>query len=432
MLKRLIYLLPLLLLPLLGCGAGGDMERYFALPQPVEEYRQLYSLIESEQAEGFELAAPRGGERRQAIQMGDLDGDGTAEAMVFLRSTVNDTVETLFFHLDRGSYRQVLRLRGAGSSVEAVDLYDLDGDGTDEIIFLYGTGAELGLMEAYSLDGWGGAVLLTAPCSRFLCCDADGDGRGDLAAVTLTGPSPSVTVYTFPKGSETLSSSAPLSRGLDRCVRCRSCTLEGNTPAVLVESFLESGELVSDLFTLLEGSLFNITLDVNSGVSRTRRSYAVYAADIDNDHFLEIPMPTSLFSQSFTDHNWALSWMGYSRYGQSQMKLETYHCFSDGWYLELPPLWSDSLTVRRADNAAGERCVILSDINRSTGEITDKLIIYTLSGESRAEHAALAGRFIVAEDDSVIYAARILTGLTEEEVRERFHLIYTEWSPGSL
>ena len=168
MLKRLIYLLPLLLLPLLGCGAGGDMERYFALPQPVEEYRQLYSLIESEQAEGFELAAPRGGERRQAIQMGDLDGDGTAEAMVFLRSTVNDTVETLFFHLDRGGYRQVLRLRGAGSSVEAVDLYDLDGDGTDEIIFLYGTGAELGLMEAYSLDGWGGAVLLTAPCSLSL------------------------------------------------------------------------------------------------------------------------------------------------------------------------------------------------------------------------------------------------------------------------
>ena len=135
MLKRLIYLLlPLLLLPLLGFGAGGDMERYFALPQPVEEYRQLYSLIESEQAEGFELAAPRGGERRQAIQMGDLDGDGTAEAMVFLRSTVNDTVETLFFHLDRGGYRQVLRLRGAGSSVEAVDLYDLDGDGTDELV----------------------------------------------------------------------------------------------------------------------------------------------------------------------------------------------------------------------------------------------------------------------------------------------------------
>lgn len=432
MLKRLFYLLPLLLLPLLGCGAESDMEQYFALPQPVEKYRQLYDLIEQEQAAGFELAAPRGGERPQAIQMEDLDGDGTAEAMVFLRSTVSETVVTLFFHLTPSGYEQVLRLPGAGSSVEAVDLSDLDGDGADELILLYGTGAELGLMEAYSLSGWGGAVLLTTPCSRFLCCDADGDGRGDLAAVTLTGSAPSVTVYTFPQGSETLHSSAPLSRGLDRCVRCRSCTLEGNTPAVLVESFLQSGELVSDLFTLLDGTLFNITLDVDSGVSRTRRDYAVYAADIDNDHFLEIPMPTSLFSQAFTDNYRALGWMGYSRYGQSQLKLETYHCFSDGWYLELPPLWSSSLTVRRADNVAGERCVILSDINRSTGEITDKLVIYTLSGENRGEHAAQAGRFTVAEADSVIYAARILTGLTEAEVRERFHLIYTEWSPGSL
>lgn len=432
--RSLARLLPFLTLLLFlgGCSAADDIDRYFALPRPVEEYSSLSALLEEALSSGYEFASPVDGEFRQNVRMRDLDGDGTAEAAVFLRSVSTGMVEARFYRQGKNGYEQALSLPGMGIAVESADFADLDGDGLDELIAVYRSGAELGLMQVNRLSGWGGEVMLSERCSRFLVSDLDGDGRNDLVAVALTGSSPAVTVYTFPKGSETLSYSASLSRGIDRCVRCRCCTLEGNTPAVLVESFLGTGELVSDLFTLVEGYLFNITLDVNTGVSRTARSYAVYAADIDNDHFLEIPMPSALFSQSFTDRYRALSWLGYSRYGQFQIKLETYHCYSDGWYLELPPLWSSSLTVRRSDEAAGERSVILSDINRSTGDITDKLIIYTLSGENRSERARLAGRFVLAENDSVVYAARILSDFTEDEVRQRFHLIYSEWSPGSL
>ena len=430
--RTLARFLPLLLLLLLaGCAADHETERYFALPEPVKEYKSLQTLLEQELSSGYEYAPPLGGEHRQTICMRDLDGDGEEEATVFLRSLSTGMAEARIYRRDKGNYVRVLTLPGEGGAVETADFADLDGDGDEELITVYRSGAELGLLQVCRLSGWGGAVMLTAKCSDFLTQDMDGDGQDDLSAITLSGSSPGVTVYTFPKGSETLSYEAPLSQGIERCVRCRCCTLEGNAPAVLVESFLESGELVSDLFAMAEDYLFNITLDAN-GVSRTKRSYAVYAADIDNDHFLEVPMPSSLFSQSFTDHYRSLSWMGFSRYGQSQIKLQTYHCYSDGWYLVLPPLWSDSLTVRRSDEVAGERSVILSDLNRSTGEITDKLIIYTLSGENRQERAQLPGRFILSEEDSVVYAARILTELTEEQVRESFHLIYTDWHPGSL
>ena len=431
--RRNFLCLFLCLLCALLCGCGRqDSRAYFALPLGATDDIRLRSLLSEETAAGYDFSAPQSGSRRQPLQLVDLNGDGTDELLVFLRNSATEGCRIKIFALSDSGYSAVLSLDGRGSSLYAVDCADLNGDGRLELICTWNSGAELNLLYVYDLRDWGGEVLLTDSCNEFLCYDLSGNGTQELLTVTLSGRNRGVSLYSLPVPDDSARLSAPLSDGIAECVHIMGCTLEGNAPGVLVESYLDSGELVSDLFSLADGKLFNITLDQTSGVSRTRRSYAVMAADIDSDRFLEIPISSPLYAQKPGDRYRFLSWVSFNRYGFSVIKQETYHCFVDGWYFVLPQGWSDTLSVRRDDSVAGERCVILSSVDRNTGKVADRMMIYTLTGENRQERAEAAGRFLLAEDETTVYAASVIEGVSPAEVPGRFHLIYSEWTKDSF
>jgi len=429
--SRISLLLLLCLLFLAGCGSK-SIEAYFSLPKSSDDYLQLQGLIDAEIASGCEYASPIGGSYRQSLQLHDLDGDGSNEAVVFLRDASHNG-RIVIYKLYRGDYQAVLTLRGEGTSVGSVDYEDLNGDGIAELSVVWRVGQGLKYLTVYDLDGWGGSELLSCGCTEFLISDMNADSLPELLVVDSGADGEgSVSLYRFAENTDAIHYGARLSRGVSELQRIRTCLLEDETPALLVESFCEDGALVSDLFVIRGEELQNITLNSETGVSRTRRNYTVYASDIDNDRHIEIPSPSSLFSQNNADRFWSIAWNGYSSSGEATEKLDTYHSYADGWYFILPDGWHDTLTVRRADDISGERSVILSELNRSTGEITDKLIIYTLTGENRQERSHIAGRFVIREEDTTIYAASIIGGINEEEVKERFKLAYAEWSTGAV
>ena len=432
-LKRSKLILPLLLCLLFLAGCSGEaIESYFSLPKSSDDYLQLQELVDAEIASGCEYAAPSGGSYRQSLQLHDLDGDGEDEAVVFLRDAAHNG-RIVIYKLYRGRYEAVLTLRGEGTAVGSVDYSDLNGDGAAELSVAWRVGQGLKYLTVYDLDGWGGAELLSCGCSEFIICDMDGSGPDELMVIDAEADGGgSVSLYLLAKNADALCLTARLSRGVSELERIRSCLLEDDVPALLVESACEDGALVSDLFVLQNEELRNITLNNETGISRTKRSYTVYASDIDSDRHIEIPSPSSLFSQSTADRFWSIAWNGYSADGEPTEKLDSYHSYADGWYFILPDGWHETLTVRRADDITGERSIILSELNRSTGEVSDKLIIYTLTGENRQERSHIAGRFVIREEDTTIYAASIISGISEEEVKERFKLAYAEWSTGAV
>ena len=335
--------------------------------------------------------------------------------------------------LYRGNYEAVLALHGEGTSAGSMDYADLNGDGIAELCVAWRVGQGLKYLTVYDLDGWGGAELLSCGCSEFLISDMNGDGLGELMVIETDGDGGgSASLYRFEENADAIRCSARLSRDVSDLERIRECLLEDDVPALLVESFCEDGGLVSDLFVLQGEELRNITLNADTGVSRTKRTYTVYASDIDNDRRIEIPSPSALYSRDDADRFWSIVWNGYSADGEASEKLDSYHSYADGWYFVLPDGWHETLTVRRADDVSGERSIIFSELNRSTGEISDKLIIYTLTGENRQERSHIAGRFVIREEDTTIYAASIIRGISQEEVKERFKLAYAEWSTGAV
>lgn len=425
----------LLLAALLFCLSGcysGNIDQYFSLPMASEEYRQLQSLIDKELASGSEYAAPIHGSYRQSVQLSDVDGDGADEALAFFRDAAKNPKINIY-DSENGEYRLALSISGEGSSIGRIDYADLTGDGQKELLVSWQISSGLSVLGVYSLAGWSGDVLLSTDSAEFVTGDINRDGCDELLNLRAANSTTYlVDQYTFPLGQEPQATSAALSAGISALQRLRMVTLAGDAPALLAESTLTTGDLVSDLFVCRDGSLINLTMNRTTQISETRRSYSlVYAQDIDGDGSTEIPHPQQLYSRG-DEVFWSIAWFRYDASGRASTIMTTYHCVTDNWYLVLPSGWDVGLTVRRDDSVSGERAVILSRL-RSDGSLEDYVAIYAITGENRYERARLDNRFLLQEEGTTVYAAKILDGKTDENtIRSRFHVIYTDWSSGSV
>ncbi len=425
----------LLLAALLFCLSGcysGNIDQYFSLPMASEEYRQLQSLIDEELASGSEYAAPTHGSYRQSVQLSDVDGDGVDEALAFFRDGGKNPKINIYSS-ENGEYQLVLSLSGEGSSIGRIDYADLTGDGQKELLVSWQISSGVSVLSVYSISGWSGDTLLSTDSAEFVTGDINRDGCDELLNLRAANSTTYlIDQYTFALGQEPQATSAALSTGIASLQRLRMITLAGDAPALLAESTLTTGDLVSDLFVCRDGSLINLTMNRSTQISETRRSYSlVYAQDIDGDGCTEIPHPQQLYSRG-DEVFWSIAWFRYDASGRASTVMTTYHCVTDNWYLVLPSGWDVGLTVQRDDSVSGERAVILSRL-RSDGSLENYVAIYAITGENRYERAKLENRFLLQEEGTTVYAAEILDGKTDENtIRGRFHVIYTDWSSGSV
>jgi len=427
---------------LTGCMATSAEELY-SLPQSSERYVQIQNKVDQLQEGGLEFAAPTAGSHRQAIQLQDLDGDGTEEAVVFFR-TDEDGKKPLCIYILRDvgvTFEVAAVIEGDGTSIDSVTYIDMNGDGALEIAVGWQMTTSVKNISVYSVKDYQPVQLVFSNYSHYTNADMDSDGDYELLLLH-TGTSETagdVTMYMLMDDGEVVSSTAYLSALAERTSRVQTGLLSDKTRAVFVDSACEEGVL-TDIIALLDGSLVNITIDGETMNSDTFRSYSVYCSDINSDGVIEIPEPVQFMPQSETLY-YAINWNTCSGSGESDVALTTYHNYSDGWYLILPEQSIENITIRREDRVSGERAVVFSIITGETDAdgnpvLHDFMEIYTLSGDNREDRAKLSGRFTVARNDEQIFAVWIMSGgeqyMTRDYVNENFRLIHTTWLTGTV
>ncbi len=423
-----------LVLLLCGCTIYAPTDLY-SLPQPSEEYLQMQSLLNEEIAAGSEYAAPTGGNYRQSVQFYDLDQDGQEEVLAFFRGA--DLLPRICIYENTGdAYTLALTIQGEGGSIARVEYADLDGNPGVELIVVWNYASDLRLLRVYSLSQDSSSVLLEEREREFTVADLDGDGRSELLALHYddTGNG-TLRRHSFSRQREVLTETAPLTQGLASPSRFRTSTLYDGAAALFVEGTLVDGTTtVTDIFAMDNGVFRNIAYRSHSDSSAARREYAVYAADVNGDKRLEVPMAFRLPAPEDAETvYWVYDWYGFLSNGSREFACSTYHCVSDGWYLILPDNLRQGLQVRRETSVSGVRTVVLSSLT-GDGTTQDMLVIDTLTGENRQERAKLAGRFLLREDDTTIYTARLPEGsaLLKEDVISGFRPIYNEWNIGAI
>ncbi len=427
---------------LTGCMATSAEELY-SLPQSSERYVQIQNKVDQLQEGGLEYAAPTAGSHRQSIQLQDIDGDGTEEAVVFFR-TDEDGKKPLCIYIlrDNGvTFEVAAVIEGDGTSIDSVTYVDMNGDGILEIAVGWQMTTSVKNLSVYSVKDYQPVQLVFSNYSNYTSADMDGDGAAEILLLH-TGTSETagdVTMYMLMDDGEVVSSTAYLSAVAERTSRVQTGLLSDKRRAVFVDSACEEG-VITDIITYIDGSLVNVTINDETMNSDTFRSYGVYCSDINFDGVMEIPEPVQFMPQSETLY-YAINWNTCSGSGESDVAMTTYHNYPDGWYLVLPEQSIENITIRREDRVSGERAVVFSIITGETDAdgnpvLHDFMEIYALSGDNKEDRAKLSGRFTVARNDEQIFAVWIMSGgeqyMTRDYVNENFKLIHTTWLTGTV
>ncbi len=437
--RRLTGLLALAvgLVGLSGCMFG-SVEEMYALPKSSQAYVDLQTKINTEKG-AAEFIAPLTGENRQTIQLVDFDGDGVQEAVTFFRNASADKpLQILIFRQDdHGDYQVATRIESVGAEIESIDYLDLDDQPGKDLLVSWQASASVHTLVGYALVQDQTLEILRSGYSRYLTGDLDGDSRQEVILSQTEGASRlRLEYYDGQQGTMELVNTAQVSEGATDISSWTVGKLAGDTPALFVTSFLEKDLLVTDVFTVGQEGLKNITLDpaTRSSPAAYRYSAGVRPGDRNGDGVTEVPAGVAVdaYGESTVDQFWWLDWMRYRADGAGERVMTTYQSTDGSWYLEIPDQWTGKFAMNRQESAAeGVRSVTFARVTRS-GE-DPFLTIRCLVGGDRAEHARQAGQYTLYADNTTVYTAQFLDtnwdcGLDEQELALRFHVGSGPWT----
>ena len=441
-----LLLMMSLSLVLAGCAMPKltlDPEELYALPELPARYTTLNQQLNAIQESGAEYAAPVSGSNIQPVQMVDLDGAGREEALAFFRQSDGEKPLKIYVFTDNGnSYTQTAVIEGSGLAVYSIAYSDMNGDGRMEIIVGWRVSMDLQALAVYALEPGGARELARSNYVKYAVADLNGDGMQELTVFRANQDGVGAAdCYLWKNGALTLSSTIRVSMTmaeLSQQGKVTVGTLRSGEPALFVTRVAEGMRAMTDVLLLRGGELNNAVLSPTTGVSgESSRFRALYPADINGDGVTEVPRTVALYGEELEgDTAQRVDWISFDAAGAAIRVLSTYHAIEDGWYLQLPDGWADTICVGRS-SSADEASVTFYMGDSRDQSYTPVLRITTLSGSNRERLAVRTGRFILGRNDGVIYAGELLKGnegwadgVTEDEVRNAFSLIAPEWSAG--
>ena len=421
---------------LTGCSMR-TVEEMYRLPKRSEDYNDLQSAID-DAMEDLQYCAPLTGENQQTVQMADLDGDGEEEYLLFAKSTQEKPLRILVFRNIDDTYVNTDTVECNGSAFDQVEYVDMDGRGGVEIV----VGRQLSdqvirSVSVYTLAGEELVQLVSVNYTKFLTTDIDGN---NLSELFLLRPGQTDTdngvaeLYSMKDGTMERYNEVAMSQPADKLKRIIIGKLDGGKAAVYIASAVGDTALITDVYTLIDGKLVNVTFSNGSGTSvQTMRNFYVYADDIDNDSVVELPYLITmkpLAGMMSADMHHLIRWYAMTPDGGEVDKMYTYHNFVGGWYMQLDSQWAPRLAVL---NLGYQYEFYLWDTEYKT---TEKIMtVFAFTGQNREEQGLSEHRFVLYKTDSVVYAARLedcaaAYGLTQENVVYSFRMIQQDWKTG--
>lgn len=435
---KLKYGLVLLMAALIlsGCSMR-TVDEMYRLPKRSENYNNLQSAIESAM-QGLEYCAPLAGENQQTVQLADLDGDGFDEYLLFAKGSQDKPLRILIFCNEEDGFVNIASAECNGSAFDQVEYIDMNGDGGLEIV----VGRQLSdqvirSVSVYTMSDNELSQLITVNYTKFLTADLDGD---NLSELFLLRPGETETdrgvaeLYSMKNGVIERYNEVDMSQPVDKLKRIIFGKLSGGKSAVYTACAVGDTALVTDVFTLTDGKLGNLTLASETDTNvRTMRNFYIYADDIDNDGIVELPSLITMHpldESEDTDMHHLIRWYAMNPDGSEVDKMYTYHDFVSGWYLQIDGHWANQLVVRNQGNQTD--FYIWDEGFHSAQKF---MSVYAFTGQNREEQGLSDSRFVLYKTDSVVYSALLeenasAYGFTQEKVVYNFRLIQKDWKTG--
>lgn len=446
MMKKLAAIALLLVTMVMATGCDAipkitlDPQDLYSLPMLPDEYTELNLRINEVLSTGAEYAAPASGTNIQPVQLSDLDGDGLQEAVAFFRNSADEKPLKIYIFKNNGdTYDQQAVIEGSGTSIYSIAYRDLNADGRTELLVGWRVSTDLQMLSVYTLHNGEAEELIRTNYVKYTVCDLEEMARQELLVLRADEEGTGVAdYYGWRQGSLALETSVHVSMTmaeLSQQGRITTGYLQDLVPAVFITGTTAQTQTITDILTMRNGDLANITLSDITGVSTEVASYSgLYPTDINNDSLTEVP--SAVYQQNEEGGAWMLQrvdWSSYSADGEGTKVMSTYHDLESGWYLRLPEKWNGRIFASRV-TGTDEATVTFYIQGSAATQPKPFLRISVFTGSNRVLRAQRGEKFILSNQGEVIYAAELLEangtwnyGTTKEEVAEAFSLIVAEW-----
>lgn len=432
---RILVILAVAIL-LSGCSMM-TVDKLYQLPKRSEIYNNLQSAIDNAMTD-LSYCAPLSGENQQTVQIADLDGDGENEYLLFAKGSQEKPLKILVFQNVDGVFTMVHAVEASGTAYDTVEYVEMDGKPGAEIV----VGRQLSdqMLRSATVYTFTDNVLqqlVSVNYSYFLTTDLDNDWRNELFVLrpgAAENDAGVVALYAVKEEGICAYNEVTMSQPAQKLKRIITGKLDGGKTAVFVASTVGDSALITDIYTVIDDKLVNVSLSHEDGTSvRTMRDFYVFADDLDGDGIVELPslIPMEPLSGMMgEDMHHLIRWYAMTPDGAEVDKMYTYHNFLGGWYLQLDSSWAQRLVVLH-EGIQTELYLWNEDFT-----IPEKLMtIYTVSGENREENALSDGRIILHKSESVVYAAllsdaAVQYGISPENAVYSFRLILKDWKTG--
>ena len=434
--KKVLSLLVAAALLLTGCSMR-TAEQLYSQPKRSQDYDNLQSSIDKAM-EGLSYCAPLTGENQQPVQMADLDGDGEPEYLLFAKGTQERPLHIMVFRKTENGYALTDTVQSNGTSFDLVEYVDMDDQpGVEIVVGRQVSDQVLRSVSVYTASGESLEQVLTVNYTKILTVDLDNNGTSKLVVI---GPGETdtdngvVQMYSMTDGAVVRSNEVNMSRPVDKLKRIITGKLYGGGLAVYLASTVDDTALITDVYTIRDGMLTNVTLSNESGTSiKTMRNFYVYADDIDNDGVVELPSLLTmkpLEGDISAEKYHMIRWFAMTPDGVEVDKLHTFHNFEGGWYMHLSGELTSRISVRRVGT---EFEFNLWDEDYKTAQKI--MTVYTFTAQNREEQATADGRFVLLRTESTVYAASMTQaakdiGITQDNVIYSFRKIQQDWKTG--
>lgn len=397
--KKTISLLSVLclLLTLSGCSMSEiSIDELMRPPQLSESRRQVQSTVNQLLGSANALIAPTGGDHRSSINLADLNGDGQNEAICFFAETNTKLISVLLLQKKEGKWIDAGRLGSDATSVDKLEVADLDGDGTAELIigWSYLAGADRTLEVLRSED----QGLTSLYRGRYFQFEIIESVLPRIVSVDLSGDA--ATLLGFKGHKITPLSTVPIDPRIVAFTAVTVSKTSAGKPAVYLDTQLEDQSFHTEILALSDKEYLENKLFTDLG--GIGRPLNIRCTDIDGDGIPEVPRCAAM------EQGEGASYYTYwSKFDGTELlePLTTFTGTADSFYFIYPENWIDTVFVRqdttlqrlyhfvsrRGETLYSLRVFTLSEFSQihpaegwiSISETTDKVIAYK-PGENTA------------------------------------------------
>lgn len=411
---------------LLSSCIGTSADEVLKAPLPSKDYTVLQKEVDKKITSGAVYSPPEAGEYRNTIQLVDVDGDGTDEAIAFLREArASGKFNVYVYKKIDEQYAEVGSIKGSGTAIDSVSYPIISPTGTRAIVINWKLGRDINRgMSIATLDNseenFEINTILDTNCLEFSIYDFDDDGSDEIITIVDEINVKKANLYEIEPGKVNLVSSISLSNEILKVSKMRVGKIKGGINALFIESLIDdTPALITDIL-IYNNNLQNITInkDTGSGMN-TYRAININSEDVNRDSIILMPKARAFDSKS-KDSLWLIDWYSYSADGSNDKILSTYHNIAEGWFYKFSPYWQKNVNAyKRIDN--GSSHISFEENGRVILEI------YTFASDNRDYYASQEGNTVIAETSNAIYCAKTPGDIISiDEVLQNFSLLNPE------